>query len=61
MGEVHLKGPGDSYYTVFDSPTRTAASNLGNPDGYWRAYVSGNNALYDAGTYAFCNSGGQFR
>lgn len=56
-GTLYLKGPGDSGYVRSDSPGVYAiASNLGNPDGYWRAFVSGASGLTDSGTYAYCNS-----
>lgn len=58
-GSVYLKGPGDSSYQYSYSPGKWAVtSNLGNPDGYWRAYVSGASGLTDSGTYAYCHSGG---
>lgn len=56
-GTLYLTGPGDSYATRFTSGGWTVASNLGNPDGYWRAYVVGSSGMTDSGTYAYCHSG----
>lgn len=53
---LYLLGPGDSAYTTFYSIQWRVASNLGNPDGYWRANAV--QGLNTSRTYAYCNSGG---
>lgn len=57
-GSLSLLGPGDSaYQSFYSNGVWRVASNQGNPDGYWRAFVSGQSGLSDAGTYAYCHSG----
>lgn len=55
IGNLYLKGPGDSVYQKFFIPgtiyqTRT---NVG-PGGYWRADIGGSGSLNLAGTFGRC-------
>lgn len=58
FGTVWLKGPGDSTYSSAYSSPWAYHYNQGNPDGYWRAYISPTGGLNHSNTYAWCHSGG---